>query len=230
MPRRLIAMTACALMLLTVDGLVRTAGATHPRNPAKKLLFVVTARAQVALRQEPSEKAPFTVRLPTLTEVVLLDRPKKHATIGGRKDKWVYVHAVKCLADDEATPPCKNLDEVGWIPDSALAYDHRFKAVTRWRKGFIKSTGGDDTRTFRLSANGRFTYRKETWFTMRGGDTCEGQIRSRDCITKVVRKGRLYRYGKVFRPGRKSEDYLFIDRRGALCDAKSDPEEPKCDR
>lgn len=230
MTGRFIAATGCALMLLAAGGAFREAGATHPRNAGKEFLFVVTAKDRVAVREEPSETAQETVRLPTLTEVVVLDRPKKRAIIGGRRDKWVYVHAIKCLADDEATPPCKNLDAVGWIPDSALAYDYRFEPVTRWRRGFIKSSGGEDTRTYRLSANGKFTFRKVTWFPMQPSDTCEGQIRAGDCVTKVFKRGRLYRYGKVFRPGRKSNEYLFIDRRGALCDSRSDPEEPKCDR
>lgn len=227
---RLITIAAGTILVVTAGGTIRGADATHPRNAGKPHKFVVTANDRVPVRREPSAKSPVVVHLPTLTEVVVLDEPKKPAVIAGRKDRWVHVHAIRCLATDEATPPCGGLDEVGWVPDSALAYDNRFKAVSKWRKGKIDVFSGDQNWIYRLASNGRFTFTEETRETIAPGERCEGRLQAGECIVKIVRKGRLYRYGKVVRPGRKSDTLLFIDRRGRLCDPKSSPEEPLCAR
>ena len=190
----------------------------------------VAAVDGLALRSAPKEGAPVLRRLPILTEVIILGKPKQPATIGGRKDSWVYVQANYCPDSADKSLLCETVYENGWVAHSRLAYGKRFEPLSQWREGQIEVSDGNKFWRYAIAANGAFAYDWESWTYDTESFPCPAERkRGRYCVESRVESGQLYRYGDVVRAGREGP-LLYIDSRGALCDRMSTPRAPLCDR
>lgn len=184
----------------------------------------------LTLRSAPNEGSRALRRLGILTEVVLLRRAGKPATIKGRKDRWIYVQANYCPDPDDKSPYCETLVERGWLAESYLAYDERFEPVNQWRAGSIEGKSGNVSWTYQIAADGSFTFDREAWEYAGKNDDCPAeQQQGPYCVRVRAESGQLYRFRNVVRAGTDG-DLLFVDRGGALCDRQSSADARMCDR
>ncbi len=198
---------------------------------ASHLPRAVTAIEGLALRSAPKTGSKVVKRLGLLTEVFVLKRAKQPATIGGRKDRWVYVQANYCPDTKDKSPHCETLVAKGWVADSLLAFDERFEPMSKWRAGRIEASARNDSWSYAIAADASYAFEREAWRYISEGVPCPGGKRQgRYCLEIKSETGRLYRYRNVVRAG-KYGDLLYIDARGALCDRLSYPGEQEiCDR
>ena len=190
----------------------------------------VAAVDGLALRAAPKAGAQLIKRLPILTEVIILGKAKQPATIGGRKDSWVYVQANYCPDSADKSLLCETMYQKGWVADSQLAYGERFKPLSDWRAGRIEAANGNTSWRYAIAADGAYTYDWESWTYDTKSFPCPAERkRGRYCVESRAESGQLYRYGDVVRPG-SGENLLYIDADGALCDRMSTPGARLCDR
>ena len=198
-------------------------------QPAQAATRSVAAVDGIALRAAPKAEARVLRRLPILTEVIILNRAERRATIDGREDAWVYVQANYCPDKADKSLACETVYQNGWVAHSKLAYGARFEPLSDWRLGRIEVPGRYKSWSYAFDAQGGFTYERESWSYVTKGFSCRAEQRGRYCVEQRLESGQLYRYGDVVRAGRDGE-LLYIDGRGALCDRMSTPGAPYCDR
>lgn len=190
----------------------------------------VAAVNGLSLRSAPKAGAPVIRRLPILTEIIILNRAKKPATIGGRKDSWVYVQANYCPDSGDTSPLCETVYRKGWVADSYIAYGNRFKPLSEWRNGRIEAKNGNTSWSYDIAANGRYTLDWESWkYDTKTFPCPSDRKRGRYCVESRSETGQLYRYRDVIRAGSEG-DLLYVDAGGALCDRMSGSDGRMCDR
>lgn len=190
----------------------------------------VTAIDGLTLRAKPNAGARAVARLGILTEVIILKRAKQTAMIGGRKDRWIYVQADYCPDRQDTSPYCETLVKKGWVADSYLAYDERFKPLSKWRPGKIEVEVQNASWSYSFDADGGFQFDREAWEHAGKNDLCPDEQRQGPyCVRIVKESGQLHRYRNVVRAG-KQGGLLYVDSRGALCDRLSSAAARLCDR
>ncbi len=218
---------AAFLAVTALAGLLTPVLAPQAARAATRSVAAVDG---LALRSAPKAGARVLRRLPILTEVILLGKPKQTATIGGRKDSWVYVQANYCPDGADKSLLCETVYENGWVAHSRLAYGARFEPLSAWRAGRIEVSTGNRSWSYAIAADGAYSYDLESWTYDSKSFPCPAERkRGRYCVESRAESGQLYRYGDVVRAGRDGE-LLYIDARGALCDRMSTPGAPICDR
>ncbi len=219
--------TAVLLAVTALAGLLTLVLAPQAARAATRS---VTAVDGLELRAAPKAGAQVVRCLPILTEVIILGKAKQPATIGGRRDSWVYVQANYCPDSADKSLLCETVYQKGWVADSQLAYGERFKPLSDWRAGRIEAANGNTSWRYAIAADGAYTYDWESWTYDTKSFPCPAERkRGRHCVESRAESGQLYRYGDVVRPG-SSEDLLYIDADGALCDRMSTPGARRCDR
>jgi hypothetical protein len=219
-PATFVAIFAAAQLFVFVD--VSQAASAGAR--------AVVAVDGLALRAAPGAGSRVLMRLRVLTEVIRLDRAPRAATIGGRKDRWVYVQANYCPDAKDTSAYCESVFKKGWTAESFLAFDDSFEPMIEWRAGTIEGSRGNVSWTYTIAADGSYAFDWESWRYLRKDDPCPAeQQRDRFCAETRAESGQLYRYRNVVRAGGKGE-LLYIDAGGALCDRMSSPDKPMCDR
>ncbi len=209
---------------------VAAAGALLTPQTARAATRSVAAVDGLALRAAPKAGAQLIKRLPILTEVIILGKAKQPATIGGRKDSWVYVQANYCPDSADKSTLCETVYRKGWVADSQLAYGERFEPMSQWREGRIEVANGNTSWRYAIAADGTYSYDWESWTYDTKSFPCPAaRKKGRYCVESRAESGQLQRYGDVVRAG-SSEDLLYIDARGALCDRMSTPGARFCDR
>lgn len=190
----------------------------------------VTAIDGLTLRAKPNAGARAVARLGILTEVIILKRAKQTSTIGGREDRWIYVQADYCPDRQDTSPYCETLVKKGWVADSYLADDDRFKPLSKWRTGKIEVEVPNASWSYSFDADGGFQFGREAWEHAGKNDLCPDEQRQGPyCVRIVKESGQLRRYRNVVRAG-KEGGLLYVDSRGALCDRMSSAEARFCDR
>ncbi len=219
--------TAVLLAVTALAGLLTPVLAPQAARAATRSVAAVDG---LELRAAPKADARIVRRLPILTEVIILGKAKQPATIGGRRDSWVYVQASYCPDSADKSLLCETVYQKGWVADSQLAYGERFKPLSDWRAGRIEAANGNTSWRYAIAADGAYTYDWESWTYDTKSFPCPAERkRGRYCVESRAESGQLYRYGDVVRPG-SSEDLLYIDADGALCDRMSTPGARRCDR
>lgn len=213
--------------IVVAAGMIALPGGPAPGAQSTSAVIAVDG---LTLRSAPNEGSRVLRRLGILTEVVLLRRAGKPATINGRADRWVHVQANYCPDPDDKSPHCETLVERGWLAESYLAYDERFEPVSQWRAGSIEGRSGNVSWTYRIAADGSFTFDHEAWEYAGKNDDCPAeQLQEPYCVRVRAESGQLYRFRNVVRAGTDG-DFLFVDRGGALCDRMSSAAGRICDR
>ena len=132
-----------APVLLAVTALAGLLTLVLAPQAARAATRSVAAVDGLELRAAPKADARVVRRLPILTEVIILGKAKQPATIGGRRDSWVYVQANYCPDSADKSLLCETVYQKGWVADSQLAYGARFKPLSDWRAGRIEAAIGN---------------------------------------------------------------------------------------
>lgn len=220
-------------ILALVSAILAAATATGPGGTAvagEHRPSAVVAIHGLTLRAAPSTGARALRRLPILTEVIPLHKPRKPATIGGRKDAWLYVQANYCPDPLDTSPACETVLQRGWVAESYLAANGRFEPLTKWRAGAIEVDIEDEAWRYVIAADGSFSFESESWSYFRKSDPCPAEEREGGfCVHRESKSGQLLRHRDVVRAGDDGR-LLYIDKAGALCDPWSSRRQRMCDR
>lgn len=180
----------------------------------------VTATDGLSLRAAANGSSRRIRRLDILTEVYILRRAKG----------WAQVQANYCPVAGDTSAYCETSVVRGWVADSHLAFDNRFKPMAKWRAGTIEGRTQNETWSYRIAADASFRFESEAWELAGRNDICPAEQQDGPyCVRVRKESGRFYRYRNVVRAG-KDGVLLYVDRRGALCDRMSSAEEKFCDR
>jgi hypothetical protein len=202
----------------------------QPAQAAQGPGHAVVAVDGLVLRAAPKAGAQAIRRLGILTEVIRLNRRRQPAVIGGKPDHWVYVQANYCPDPKDTSLACETVFKKGWLADSYLAYDDSFKPMTEWREGMVEGQISDVSWSYSIATDGSYVLDWEAWSYFRKYDPCPKEQRQDGfCVEKRAETGQLQRYRDVVRAGEDGE-FLYIDRRGALCHRMSALGERFCDR
>ena len=232
MPRRYISVLACSVLACVLASLA-VLSAKGPGGAAlagEHRPSAVVAIDGLRLRAAPGTDTRTLRRLSILTEVIPLHKPRKPATIGGRKDAWLYVQANYCPDAKDTSPACETLLQRGWVAESYLAANGTFQPLTKWRAGAIEVDIEDRAWRYVIAADGTFSFESESWSYFRKSDPCPAEEREGGfCVHRESNSGQLQRHRDVVRAGDDGR-LLYIDKGGALCDPWSSRQQRMCDR
>lgn len=122
---------------------------------------VVAAVDPLVLWEKPALDAPVAVEEPLPwnfggaaawpTTVYVLDDTGPAVTIKGKQDRWVQVALTGCIEND-----CSRRI-AGWVPDSHLGYDGRFKPLSLGRNEAVVGFSRAEAFVYRIQRDGSYT-------------------------------------------------------------------------
>lgn len=196
---------------------------TVDRSEAKGKPLATAAANPLILREKPDAGAKAVDSLPPMVSVEILDKSGPETKTNGKPDRWVRV-AGTCANDD-----CSRYYS-GWVLDSQLGYDGRFKRLTQWRAEVVAGYDAKSIFAYDIAADGSFTLfitDCEPGNCAAGGPRAKWNCgrgttpRGAYCVTY----GQLYRYGDLI-AGKEGDSGWFsfplvAGKDGELCVADS---------